>query len=1032
MNQMSEARQADLPATRPSVVDDGPPSGPAAPRFPDNETERLAALDRLRILDTTSESVFDDLVTLASEICGTPIALVSLVDHDRQWFKARVGLEARQTPREIALCAHAIADPTQLFTVVDASVDARFADNPLVTGEPHVRFYAGAPIVTEDGHALGTVCVIDTKPRVLTKSQSECMRALARQASSLMALRKQSIAAAAILDSHAHMTLEARLKEEKGAELLDLVLQGRGLGLWDLDVASGLWKASSHELEMLGHAAGTEVSEARWTQFVHPDDLPLTRTSMEAHLRGEIPFYECTIRMRHREGHWIWMLSRAVVVERHADGTPLRIVGTHEDITEQRRLEQERRQSEVALITEFTRRKALLARATEFVFVLDQEMRLKEVNPSFTEALGHSRQELMKLRPWHWEALTPTREEFHRRWSDRTSVAWTAETRWKRRDGTVFDVALSCTTVSFEGEREFLFVCHDITDSKRARAALERARHLLEQTGRLAQVGGWELDIATSRVTWTEEVHRIHEVSPGYTPDLAGALDFYPAEVRPVLIAAVEQAIENGTPYDFELPLVTARDRHIWVRSIGRVEHDDEGRAVRLVGAFQDITERRDAAQASIRSEHRLRMITDHTPALIMYIDRDERYAFANAHFGRVFGIDPQSIVGRTLLEVCGAGVYADIAPHVRMALRGEATQFEASGPARGGLMHYQSHYVPDAGPDGVVAGFYALVFDVTARKNAELKSAEDERRLRGIADHVPALIAEVGVDGRFTFANATYRHWLGVDHHAMVGKDLPSAIGDAYHADRADEMRRALAGEMVSFERQVTLPVGERTLHSTYVPHFDDAGRVAGFYALTNDITELKRTQTRLDALARADALTGLPNRRHLEVHAAEALARARRSGQAGVLFYLDVDHFKTINDSLGHAIGDEVLQEFARRLQHCLRETDFVARYAGDEFVTIAESVACESDAVHIAGKIIEAIRGSFTLSSICVNVTTSIGVAVFDGRESWKSILGRADAALYVAKARGRDGFAMATGVEPAHEDAIPIETTADLAA
>ena len=162
---------------------------------PANDAERIAVLRQLRLLDTLPEQVYDDLAFLASTICGTPISLVSLVDAERQWFKARIGVEYAETPRSEAFCAHAILTPDEVMTVSDAREDGRFVDNPHVTGAPYVRFYAGAPIVTDDGAALGTVCAIDTKPRTIDARQSYALKALARVAASLFQLRARTFAA---------------------------------------------------------------------------------------------------------------------------------------------------------------------------------------------------------------------------------------------------------------------------------------------------------------------------------------------------------------------------------------------------------------------------------------------------------------------------------------------------------------------------------------------------------------------------------------------------------------------------------------------------------------------------------------------------------------------------------------------------------------------------------------------------------------------------------------------------------------------
>lgn len=164
------------------------------------EEARLAALSLYKILDTAEEPFYDDITKLAAHIAGTPMALITMVDRDRQWFKSKIGLDGTETPREYSFCAHAIKTPRTPFLVRDALKDERFANNPYVTGEPNVRFYFGYPLLVDDRNALGSLCVVDTKPRELDLKQVDALAALSRQVVTMLQIRKDVMALGALVE----------------------------------------------------------------------------------------------------------------------------------------------------------------------------------------------------------------------------------------------------------------------------------------------------------------------------------------------------------------------------------------------------------------------------------------------------------------------------------------------------------------------------------------------------------------------------------------------------------------------------------------------------------------------------------------------------------------------------------------------------------------------------------------------------------------------------------------------------------------
>ncbi len=441
----------------------------------------------------------------------------------------------------------------------------------------------------------------------------------------------------------------------------------------------------------------------------------------------------------------------------------------------------------------------------------------------------------------------------------------------------------------------------------------------------------------------------------------------------------------------------------------------NEGTGYAATAFLRDISERKRAEALLHDSERRLRDITDNIPAMVGYFDTEQRCLYANATVLKIHGIRKEDTLLHTLRSGLGEESYAVHEPHVRRVLQGEFARFEGHLNRAGRDVYFQAHLVPDKTEGGTVRGFYVMTFDVTGVRQAERQRARSEQQLRQITDNLPVLISYIDKDQRLRFANETYRTWLGADPVKLLGMHVRDVVGPTLYEPRRPNLERALRGERVEFENEATARGVTRTTHTSYIPDLDPDGSVLGIYTLSSDVTALKEVERKLQALARYDTLTGLPNRLLFNEKLPEVLARAGRTGNALALMYLDVDRFKAINDGLGHAAGDEVLKEFARRLVTSVRTTDTVARLAGDEFAIILEGLHDHGEVKAIAQKIVNQVKLPMQVGERELAVTTSVGIAFHDPSQPATTsalLLAQADEALYAAKGAGRSTFRVAS--------------------
>ncbi|PTL75948.1 histidine kinase [Vitiosangium sp. GDMCC 1.1324] len=539
-----------------------------------DEAQRLRALERSGLLDTPPEPAYDDIVRIAAESCGTPIALISLVDRDRQWFKANVGLQGvGATERCISFCTHAI-EREGVFLIEDARADERFATNPLVQGEPFIRFYAGAPLQTEDGFSVGTLCVLDRRPRGLADSQLRNLLALKRQAELLLRLRSQvrqlKERNVELEQSQERMRslntyLQAEMRERQRVEhqlleqqsLLSSILAHIPHSVFWKDRNSVYQGCNEQFARDMGLASPMEVIGRTDFEMPFPDEhADAYRRDDRAVMESGIPklAFEEPIQPHGRTK--FWALTSKVPLK-NAEGTVQGVLGIYADISERRRQEAEMQEARrviernVAHLEEqvrevHERNRQLMESSGEAVFVLDAAGGIEEVNPVAERLLGMSREQLLGT---SFETLAPEdeREPLRQALKDLRVRGTVCLEEQGLRSASGERVAVGiAASLQVTGETwRLLVVGADLTEKR-------RLEHQSIQNDRLASMGtlaagiAHEINNPTSYVLsnltylqeWRDELETALGALPGLPPHLGETLPEVKEVIAECLVGA--------------------------------------------------------------------------------------------------------------------------------------------------------------------------------------------------------------------------------------------------------------------------------------------------------------------------------------------------------------------------------------------------------------------------------------------------------------------------------------------------------------
>ncbi|MDD0838378.1 EAL domain-containing protein [Curvibacter sp. HBC61] len=439
------------------------------------------------------------------------------------------------------------------------------------------------------------------------------------------------------------------------------------------------------------------------------------------------------------------------------------------------------------------------------------------------------------------------------------------------------------------------------------------------------------------------------------------------------------------------------------------------GRVAGLVGFNMDVTPRKAAERLAHEKDTQLAAILRQMPGGVSRLDRDLRFLFVNDAHARWFGHPADAMLGQPLSSIVSAERLQRMMPFVQRALDGEVVVFENRIVLPSGAVHWRhTTLAPERLADGQVCGFVAFAMDTTERKNMELALAQNQSRLRTLVNALPDMVFLKDADGVYQYCNPVFERFAGRPEADIVGRtDVELFSEDAAHAYRAHDLETLRLKESVTYEEDMVFADGHRGRFETIkTPIQGEDGRLTGVLGVARDITDRKRAEREIERLAFFDALTDLPNRRLLVDRLRQACLASARSGQHGALLFLDLDNFKDLNDTMGHAIGDQLLVQVGRRLVGSVRQVDTVSRFGGDEFVLMLEELSphwteATEQAERVAEKLLVSMNQPFELRGLQHYSTPSIGITLFSGDDTpIDELLKRADLAMYQAKAHGRN--------------------------
>lgn len=754
--------------------------------LPEDEPSRLQALREYGILDSPPDEGFDNLAKLAAQICETPIALVSLVDAHRQWFKARMGIETPETPRDIAFCAHAIHGQ-DLFVVPDTTKDERFADNPLVAADPNIRFYAGMPLVTPTGHAMGTLCVIDRAPKQLTADQMNALRILGQQVISRLELKRRQIE----LEQSLAMREQA---DRTNADIIRAIERGlEGVAFLDKD---GCYTYMNPAHAAIYGYKPEELTGRSWKTLYEPEWI--ARIEQE-YFPGLLDTGHWTglVQGRTQSGGQIYAELSLVLAEQPHD--PARwLMCTCRDVTER-----------VTSRHQLEAHRENLTQAQALAHVGSWEWNIA----SGTEIWSDEQFRIFGYEP---RAITPTIETFRDAIhpDDRAGVFKAVE------DAIAQDkpYGIVCRIIRPSGEsrhvlcrgavsrdsagrpQRMMGTVEDITEQKALEQILSDTIQRLDLATRSGGIGVWDYYIPENKLIWDKQMYELY----GYNAEnFPGAYEAWTTRLHPddktQAEAALQTAMEGGAPFDTEFRLVLPNQSLRHIKAAATVLKNEQGTVVRMIGVNYDITDRKESERALFDLHSFQKAILFNAPHAVIATSTTGIIQHFNPAAEKLLGYPAEETIGKLIMtvfhnseevaarrKIFGAELGIKLEPgfevliakarlnlpnqHEWIYIRKDGTRI----PVLLSITAIRDH-------TGTITGFLGMALDITERKEAE-------KQFRQVVESAPNGMLVVNQEGVITLVNSQLEQYFGYDRQELMGQPVEILLPERFRSQHPSQ----------------------------------------------------------------------------------------------------------------------------------------------------------------------------------------------------------------------------------------------------